>query len=86
MKSYELLREVADRLERREKEPDSALNIGEPAMVLVHPRYSGRFPFAGGGTELLSAVESHTNYYVPAHRILSGLAKLLKAQYGPPTV
>lgn len=86
MKSYELLREIADRLERREKDPDSPLNTGEVAMVLVHPRYTGKFPFAGGGTELLSSVETHTNYWVPAYRILSGLAKLLKAQQGPPTV
>lgn len=86
MKSYEILRDIADRLERREKEPDSPLNFGEVALNLVHPRYTGRFPFAGGGSEVLCATEEHTVYFVPAYRILSGLAKLLKAQQGPPTV
>jgi hypothetical protein len=73
MKHYELLRECADRLE---KYPDPAAH--ETAMVLTHPRFAGKFPFAGGGTELLSQTQDGTNYWVPVHRILSGLAKTLK--------
>jgi hypothetical protein len=72
MKHYELLRECADRLERN-PEP-----VFEHGMVLCHPRFSGKFTFAGGGTELLSTTESGSNYWVPVHRILSGIAKGLK--------
>jgi hypothetical protein len=75
MKHYELLRECADRLERQ-PDPSSV----EHAMVLVHPRYSGKFPFAGGGTELLSVTDTGSNYWVPVYRILSGLAKALREQ------
>lgn len=71
MKTYELLRECADRLERN--------SLGqESAMVLTHPIGGGKFPFAGGGTEMLSQTQYGTNYWVPVHRILSGLAKALK--------
>lgn len=73
MKHYELLRECADRLERN-AHPGGA----ESAMVLTHPRGTGKFPFAGGGTELLSQTQDGTNYWVPVYRILSGLAKALK--------
>lgn len=71
MKPGELLRACAERLEKSQK---------DPGMVLVHPRYCGRFPFAGGGTELLSTTESGSNYWVPVHRILSGVAKMIKLQ------
>jgi hypothetical protein len=72
MKHYELLRECADRLEC---DPSPTFEHG---MVLCHPRFGGKFPFAGGGTELLSTTESGSNYWVPVYRILSGLAKGLK--------
>ncbi len=75
MKHYELLRECADRLERH---PDQFMH----GMVLNHPRGTGKFPFAGGGTELVSQTQTGTNYYVPVYRILSGLSKALKAASG----
>lgn len=71
MKHCELLRAIADRLERNPPEIESAI-------VLNHPIGAGKFPFAGGGTERLSQTQDGTNYWVPAHRILSGLAKALK--------
>jgi hypothetical protein len=72
MKHYELLRECADRLERN---PDPAFEHG---IIFHHPRDNGKFPFVGGGTEVLSTTESGTNYWVPIHKILSTLAKGLK--------
>lgn len=74
MKHYELLREVADRLE---KNPEYDTMSG---MVLTQPRYTGKFPFAGGGSELLSQTYEGSNYWVPLDRILSSLAKGLKAK------
>lgn len=74
MKHYELLREIADRLEK-----NPAYDTLE-GMVLTQPRGTGRFPFVGGGTELLSATQDGSNYWVPMDRILSSLAKALKAR------
>jgi hypothetical protein len=74
MKHYELLRECANRLERNLDTTKCT-----HAMVLTHPLGAGKFPFAGGGTERLSQTQDGTNYWVPVHRILSGLAKALKA-------
>lgn len=73
MKHFELLRECADRLE---KNPEYDTMSG---MVLTQPRGTGKFPFAGGGTELLSQTQGNSNYWVPLDRILSSLAKGLKA-------
>jgi hypothetical protein len=74
MKHYELLREIADRLE---KNPEYDTMSG---MVLNQPRYSGKFPFAGGGAELLSSTQEGNNYWVPLDRILISLGKALKVQ------
>lgn len=74
MNTYELLRKCADTLERAEGNPSLQ------GFVLNQPHYTGRFPFAGGGTELLSATTTGTNYYVPVYRVLGGLAKALKEQ------
>lgn len=73
MKHFELLRECADRLE---KNPEYDTMSG---MVLTQSRGTGRFAFAGGGTEQLSQNDLGTNYWVPVDRILSGLGKVLKA-------
>jgi hypothetical protein len=73
VKHYELLREVADRLERN---PEYDTMSG---MVLTQPRGAGKFAFAGGGAEVLSTTHEGSNYWVPLDRILSGLSKALRA-------
>jgi hypothetical protein len=72
MKSWELLRTIADRMERNPDKP------GWWGMQLVWPKGQGRFPFAGGDTELLCDGPGGSVYYVSAARILNGLAKAIK--------
>jgi len=71
MKPSELLRLCADKL-------DADVDPCILGTVLVHPRGAGKFPFSGGGTEKLNETQGGSAYYVPVHRILSGLAKALK--------
>jgi hypothetical protein len=78
MKHYELLRQCADRLEKQAVGMGSTL---EPGVVLVYPRHLGRFPFAGGKTEMLNQMQHQTAYWVPVSRILTALGKALKEQY-----
>lgn len=83
MKTYGLLRMCADKLEQHAdvfNPLHATLSCLTPDIILTQPRGTGRFPFAGGGTELLSATQEHTNYSVPVHRVLSYLAKRLKAE------
>jgi hypothetical protein len=74
MTPQELLRSMADRLDLTEKH---GFLQGDNFLVLHHPRGSGRFPFAGKGTERLSDTESGANYAVPFSRVLTYLAKAL---------
>jgi hypothetical protein len=69
MKTWELLRMVADKMERY---PDQPIIWDH---IMHWPVGSGRFPFAGGGTELLSQTQAGVNYAVPSERILRGLAR-----------
>jgi hypothetical protein len=80
MKHYELLRQCADRLEAYTHR-DAADQKEQPGIVLCHPHGTGRFVFAGGGSELLSATTQYNNYWVPVSRILTALGKALKEQY-----
>lgn len=84
MKTYELLRMCADKLEMYDDVSHPLYELRsscEPGLILTHPRWStGRFPFIGGGTEVLSATQERTNYSVPVYRVLSFIAKQLKAE------
>lgn len=77
MKHYELLRLCADRLESAQNRLEG-LSPADVGVVLTHPHGTGRFPFVGGGTEKLCYARGADNYFVPIHRILSGLAKGIK--------
>lgn len=70
-----MLKDCIDLLDRQH--PDFPGLLGK---VYVWPHGSGRFPFLGGGTEKLNETTQTAAYFVPVHRVLSGLAKLLKAQ------
>ena len=83
MKPHELLRMCADKLQQYSDVNNTLHHIFRnqvPGVMLTHARDTGRFPFAGGGTELLSANQAHTNYFVPVHRALSYVAQQLKLE------
>lgn len=74
MTPIQMLKDAVDQLERHPDRP------GLQGKVYVWPHGSGRFPFLGGGTEKMMENTQHAAYFVPVHRVLSGLAKVLKAQ------
>ena len=72
MKPSEILRTVADKMDQFPEIP------GMWGFSIPWARGQGRFPFAGGGTELLCDLMEGPVYAVPAERILSVLAKYVK--------
>jgi hypothetical protein len=70
----ELLHACADILEQWEEHPTMQ------GKILVWPHGKGRFPFLGGGTEKLNETQDTSAYFVPVHRVLSGISKGLKAK------
>ncbi len=72
MKPSELLRMCADCLDQNPEQPIMW------DLILAWPDKCGRFPFSGGGTEMLNRTNNGNGYAVPISRILTGLAKTLK--------
>jgi hypothetical protein len=72
MKHYELLRDCARMLQFADDQG------GGPVYLTLTHAGPGRFPFAGGTTELLSVNRAgERNYRVPVKRIITAIGKAL---------
>lgn len=71
-------REAIDMLRRVAQVMESFDKPSLWGLVLSQEFGKGRFPFEGGGTELLNATPDHRTYMVPASRVLTVIAKAVK--------